>query len=95
MNSENNFYSIYVVSSLALISYLLFLNFQKSREPFCNCFPIIDKRCPDPKVLTSLYNSGKLTEYTNLAKIEGTPVPWKTSMPEDAFVEEQSASFNQ
>lgn len=82
----------YVIVSLGVIGYLLYLNFKKSCESFCNCFPIIDKRCPDPKVLTSLYNSGKLTEYTDLAKVEGTPAPWKTSMPEDAFVEQQSTS---
>jgi len=90
-----NVSTLYVISSLAVISYLIYVNYKKSSEPFCNCFPIIDKRCPDPKVLTSLYNSGKLTEYTNLAKIEGTPAPWKTSMPEDAFVEQQAASCKQ
>lgn len=94
MNSTN-VSLVYVVSSLTLISFLLYLNFGKSKESFCNCFPIIDKRCPDPKVLTSLYNSGKLTEYTDLATIEGSPVPWKTAMPEDAFVEQQNSSSSQ
>ena len=58
-------------------------------EPFCNCFPIRDKRCPDPKVLTDLYNSGKLTEFTNFAELEGSPAPWKIAMPDDYFHEEQ------
>jgi hypothetical protein len=87
--------TVYVILSLGLISYLLFVNFRKSFESFCNCFPIIDKRCPDPKVLTSLYSSGKLTEYTDLANIEGSPAPWKTPMPDDAFIEQQSTSCKQ
>ena len=81
--------TVYVILSLGLISYLLFVNFRKSFESFCNCFPIRDKRCPDPKVLTDLYNSGKLTEFTDFAKIEGSPAPWKIAMPDDYFHEEQ------
>ena len=90
-----NLTTTYVILSLGVIGYLLYLNFKKSFETFCNCFPIIDKRCPDTGVLTSLYSSGKLTEYTDLAKIEGSPAPWKTSMPEDAFVQQQAASCKQ
>jgi hypothetical protein len=90
-----NLTTAYVILSLGVIGYLLYLNFKKSCESFCNCFPIIDKRCPDTGVLTSLYSSGKLTEYTDLAKIEGSPAPWKTSMPEDAFVQQQAASCKQ
>ena len=76
---------MYVLASLTLIVVLTYLYFRKSLEGFCNCFPIRDKRCPDPKVLTDLYNSGKLTEFTDFSKKEGSPAPWKIAMPEDMF----------
>ena len=75
---------------IAVIAYFMFRPKPPTKnEPFCNCFPIRDKRCPDPKVLTDLYNSGKLTEFTDFAKIEGSPAPWKIAMPDDYFHEEQ------
>lgn len=76
---------IYIILSLAAISSLLYLCFKKSSEGFCNCFPIRDKRCPDPKVLTDLYNSGELTEFTDFSKKEGASPGWKVAMPEDMF----------
>ena len=75
---------------IAVIAYFVFRTKPPTKnEPFCNCFPIRDKRCPDPKVLSDLYNSGKLTEFTDFAKIEGSPAPWKIAMPDDYFHEEQ------
>jgi hypothetical protein len=49
---------------------------------------MINKICPDPAVLTGLYDSGKLTENTNFAKIQQNHNSnWKTVMPEDEFVQ--------
>lgn len=76
---------IYVLLSLVAITILTYLNFNKSLESFCTCLPIRDKRCPDPAVLTKLYNSGELTEFTDFAKKEGSPVPWKIAMPQDVY----------
>jgi hypothetical protein len=76
---------VYVLLSLLAITILTYLNFKKSTESFCNCLPIRDKRCPDPGVLTDLYNSGKLTEFTDFAKKEGSPAPWKIAMPQDVY----------
>lgn len=79
---------MYVLVSFAVIAILTYLYFRKSTEGFCNCFPIRDKRCPDPKVLTALYNSGELTEFTDFSKKEGSPPAWKVAMPEDMFTME-------
>jgi hypothetical protein len=76
---------IFVLGSFIAITILSYLCFRKSSEGFCNCFPIRDKRCPDPKVLTDLYNSGELTEFTDFSKKEGSPPGWKIAMPEDMF----------
>ena len=76
---------IYVLFSLTTITILVYLNFKKSSENFCNCLPIRDKRCPDPAVLTDLYNSGKLTEFTDFSEKEGNPAPWKIAMPQDIY----------
>jgi hypothetical protein len=90
MNS-NNISFVYVLLSLTAIVILSYLYFNKSKESFCVCHPIRDKRCPSPGVLTDLYNSGELTEYTDFAKKEGSPVPWKVAMPEDLFEMEQKS----
>ena len=84
MNS-NDISFIYIVLSILTITILSYLYFYKSREGFCTCHSIADKRCPDPKNLTNLYNSGKLTESTNFAAKEGTPAPWKIAMPQDRY----------
>ena len=84
MNS-NNISFIYVLLSLVVITILTYLYFKKSSENFCNCLPIRDKRCPNLKVLSDLYNSGKLTEFTDFAKKEGSPAPWKIAMPQEVY----------
>jgi hypothetical protein len=44
------------------------------------------KKCPSPEVLTNLYNSGKLTEYTDRVKFQKEyPPHWKNIMPDDIF----------
>jgi hypothetical protein len=45
-------------------------NYQK--DNFCNCYSLGYKKCPEPKVLTAAYESGKLTETTDL----GDKRPW-------------------
>ena len=75
---------IYVIVSLCVIGVLLYLYLTcKGHEPFCNCFPVVNKVCPNTKVLTDLYNTGRLTESTDLAKMQRPG--WKTVMPEDQF----------
>ena len=78
---------IYIVLSITAIVILVYLYVNKCREPFCACRHEGDKRCPDPKVLTDLYNSGKLTEYTDFAKIS-RGAPEKMIMPEDRFAKQ-------
>ena len=60
------------------------------KESFCACRNMTDKRCPDPNVLNQLYTSGKLTEFTDFAKIQKENPAWKTDMPYDRFLLEQN-----
>ena len=60
------------------------------KESFCACRNMADKRCPDPNVLNQLYTSGKLTEFTDFAKIQKENPAWKTDMPYDRFLLEQN-----
>ena len=86
----NFWFGFTILFFIAVVTYFVFRPKPVVKhEPFCNCFPIRDKRCPDPKVLTDLYNSGKLTEFTDFSKMEGSPAPWKIAMPDDYFHEEQ------
>jgi hypothetical protein len=39
-----------------------------SKEKFCNCQGMITQVCPNPAELVKLYNSGELTEFTDLNK---------------------------
>jgi len=80
---------VITIAAFAVLIYIMITKPPTKNEPFCNCFPIRDKRCPDPKVLTDLYNSGKLTEFTDFAQMEGSPAPWKIAMPDDYFNEEE------
>jgi hypothetical protein len=50
------------------------------QEPFCNCFGMEDKTCPDLKNVTNSYRDGILTENSNLVR-----GGWKTIMPDDQF----------
>jgi len=85
---NNQISLIYVFMSLLLISLLTYLYVNKGKETFCSCRNMINKICPDPAVLTGLYDSGKLTENTNFAKIQQNHNSnWKTVMPEDEFVQ--------
>ena len=72
---------------LSIIGYFVFLN--NGKEKFFSCRHETTKICPDPKVLTDLYNSNKLTEYTDFENIRnkfgGGSNTWKVTMPEDEF----------
>jgi hypothetical protein len=86
MTNQNIGFLIYIIASLIAITILSYLYIAKkpSSDPFCSCRNMTNKICPDPKVLTKLYNSGKLTEFTNFAKIQSDNKDnWKVPMPED------------
>jgi hypothetical protein len=76
---ERNLFYIYVVISLIVITILIaLLQNKKKNEGFCNCFGMqtpAEKTCPDPDLLKALYNSGELTEFTDLDK--GRKPEWK------------------
>lgn len=40
----------------------------KTSEKFCNCQGMMTQVCPNPAELVKLYNSGELTEFTDLDK---------------------------
>ncbi len=80
--------AIYVITSLIAIMLLAFLLARRSpkNEAFCQCRPEGQMRCPSPMVLTHLYNDGKLTESSPLAKwvkekAEKVGVQYKEVMP--------------
>jgi uncharacterized membrane protein len=75
---------VYVFISIIVIIVLIYLLLNcKKHESFCSCRQMTNKICPDPKVLTSLYNSGELTESTDFMKF-WNPEP-KVIMPDDEF----------
>ena len=75
----------YIVISIIVISVLIVMLLKCKKESFCACRNMTSKRCPSPEVLTNLYNSGKLTEFTNFAKIQEANPKWKQIMPDDIF----------
>lgn len=85
---KNIMYTGYVVLSIIIVILIYLLINCKKNEKFCSCRQMTNKICPDPKVLTSLYESGELTENTDLTKF-GKPV-WKTVMPDDEWFDQQN-----
>ena len=75
----------YIVISSIVIAILIVLLLKCKKESFCACRNMTSKRCPNPEVLTNLYNSGKLTEYTDFAKIQQANPYWKEIMPDQMF----------
>ena len=66
---------IYVVISVILIAVLLGLLInceQRKKDNFCVCQAMRRQSCPNPENLQDLYYSGKLTEFTDLAKYGST-----------------------
>lgn len=78
----------YIITSLIVIVILIFMINNCKKEPFCACRNMTSKRCPNPEVLTTLYNDGVLTENTNFAKIQQSNPYWKTIMPDDIFAKQ-------
>jgi hypothetical protein len=75
----------HVISTIAIIV-LVVLLVRCKKENFCTCRNMTSKKCPSPEVLTNLYNSNKLTEYTDLNKFQKEyPTQWKNIMPDDIF----------
>ena len=75
----------YIIGSLIVIVFLIVMINNCKKETFCACRNMTSKRCPNPEVLTTLYNDGVLTENTNFAKIQQSNPSWKTIMPDDIF----------
>lgn len=89
MALNTNILSItYIITSLIVIVILIVMISKCKKEPFCACRHMTSKRCPNPEVLTNLYNNGILTENTNFAKIQQGNPRWKTIMPDDIFEEQ-------
>ena len=76
----------YVMISAFVIIVLVNALSKCKKENFCTCRNMTSKRCPDPEVLTTLYNTNKLTEYTDRDKFQKEfPPHWKNIMPNDIF----------
>ena len=75
--------------AIFIVVFIYSISNKPKNEPFCSCRHETTKICPDPGVLTDLYNSNKLTEYTDFEKIRdnygGGDKVWKVAMPEDEF----------
>ena len=95
LDSYNNF----APTALAILLVFLLLSwiFRKctekcpNTETFCTCQDMVDKKCPDLNNLHQLYSSGKLTEFTDFAKIQKENPAWKTDMPYDKFIQQKKA----
>jgi hypothetical protein len=75
----------HIISTIAIIV-LVVLLVRCKKENFCACRNMTSKKCPSPELLTNLYNSGKLTEYTDRDKFQKEyPPHWKNIMPDDIF----------
>lgn len=87
IDNKNVISYMYIIVSLFAIAILSYLYINKTNtESFCSCRNMTNKICPDPKVLTKLYESGKLTEFTDFADIQKGKNNWKTLvMPDDEF----------
>ena len=84
MDSKNTLSIAYVVVSIIAVAVLVFLLARcKKEETFCSCRNMINRVCPNIQNQLDLYNSGQLTETTDLSKF-GKP-GWKTIMPEDEY----------
>jgi hypothetical protein len=88
MDNKNILTLSYIVISAIAIVFLIALLVKCKKESFCACRHMTSKRCPNPHVLTDLYNSGKLTEFTDFAKIQQANPKWKQIMPDDIFNEQ-------
>ena len=81
-NYKNTCCLIIFIIIIAVIAYYS----KMSKEKFCGCRGLQDtKYCADPKMLTQLYEQGRLTE-TNFPQIPGNNSPgWSSIMPMDQF----------
>jgi hypothetical protein len=79
------------LSAIAILIYLYVNGYMKVPETFCACRHETQKVCPDPKVLTNLYNNNKLTEFTDFSKLQKEyPPKWKTIAPIDIWDKEMN-----
>ena len=78
----------YVLISIIVIGVLIYLLATCKKESFCSCRNMINRVCPDPQNQINLYNSGQLTENTDLTKVAGGPPGWKTIQPYDIYIDQ-------
>lgn len=67
----NTFIAIYIFFSLvaiALLTYFLVITIKKKKECLCVCHGMDTEVCHNRDLLTKLYQTGQLTEYTDLSK---------------------------
>ena len=95
---------VYVSFSLIAILILIYLLYNcnqshKGQEKFCSCRRMTQAVCPDTYNQTALYESGKLTENSNLAKMQkqawaqDNEKKWPIVMPEDIFEKQLSGQM--
>ena len=84
-NNNTKISLIYVFGAITVIILLIAGVVYFKKENFCSCRNMTQKKCPSPENLTNLYNSGKLTEFTDFAKLQKINPRWKSIMPDDIF----------
>lgn len=85
MNAKKNIIKYgFICIMLLIVILVIYMMTKKNKDGFCTCMGMSSKRCPNPENLQALYNSGQLTENTDLEKI--APQVWQTNiMPKDAY----------
>jgi len=94
-SKDDNFlnkWGIYILAFLFLVSigFNIWQMYKGCKESFCTCQGAVSKYCPNPKVLTDLYEDGTLTENSKL--IKGNT--WESPMPYDSFSKSHSTGNN-
>jgi len=64
---EDTQYQIVIV--FLMIALLITVYKLMTKETFCNCQGMNNQVCPDKQLLKDLYNSGELTENTDLIRL--------------------------
>lgn len=87
MNLNNLIYVIVttIIVVIVAVVYIKQIRNDDDSENFCGCRNMTKKICPSPQELINLYNSNKLTENTDLAKIQSLNPTWKQVMPDDVY----------
>ena len=72
MKIEPGFLPI-ILTVAAVVGTVAYSITHSTKDNFCTCQGMDKKVCPNTEKLKALYNAGHLTEYTDFAKLQGTP----------------------